>query len=113
MDDGRLRDGRSSVEGLDAEPLPGLPSPRGTFAGRFRSDKAPDALVEALALLDSPPPAYLLGDGPLRGDLVRLVRARGLEAGVRLPGCLHEPGGFSPRPAGHAVPAPRKSGAQS
>ncbi len=55
MDDGRLRDGRSSVEGLDAEPLPGLPSPRVTFAGRFRSDKAPDALVEALALLDSPP----------------------------------------------------------
>ncbi len=113
MDDGRLRDGRSSVEGLDAEPLPGLPSPRVTFAGRFRSDKAPDALVEALALLDSPPPAYLLGDGPLRGDLVRLVRARGLEAVVRLPGWSHEPGGFIAGAAVHAVPSREESWSQS
>ena len=64
LDDGRLRDGRSSVEGLSATALPGLPSPRLTFAGRLRGDKAPDVLIEALALIDAPPPAYLVGDGP-------------------------------------------------
>jgi hypothetical protein len=42
-------------------------------------------LVVALALLDAPPPAYLVGDGPLRGALIRLARARGLEAVVHLP----------------------------
>src|SRR5258708_32349841 len=51
LDDGRLRDGRSSVEGQSAAPWPGLPWPRLTFAGRLRGDKAPDVLVEALALL--------------------------------------------------------------
>jgi hypothetical protein len=69
LDDGRLRDGRSSVEGLSAAALPGLPSPRLTLAGRLRGDKAPDVLIEALALIDAPPPAYLAGDGPLRGAL--------------------------------------------
>ncbi len=64
LDDGRLRDGRSSVEGLSAAALPGLPSPRLTFAGRLRGNKAPDVLIEALALIDAPPPAYLVGDGP-------------------------------------------------
>ena len=64
LDDGRLRDGRSSVEGLSATALPGLPSPRLTFAGRLRGDEAPDVLIEALALIDAPPPAYLVGDGP-------------------------------------------------
>jgi len=66
LDDGRLRDGRSSVEGLSAAALPRLPSPRLTFAGRLRGDKAPDVLIEALALIDAPPPACLVGDGPLR-----------------------------------------------
>src|SRR5258708_13957485 len=66
LDDGRLPRGPHSRVGLDAEPRPGLPSPRLTFAGRFSSDKAPDVLVEALAPLEDPPPAYLLADGPLR-----------------------------------------------
>jgi glycosyltransferase involved in cell wall biosynthesis len=60
----RLREGRSSAEGLSARPWPGLASPRLTFTGRLRADKAPDVLVEALALLDASPPAYLVGDGP-------------------------------------------------
>jgi glycosyltransferase involved in cell wall biosynthesis len=113
LDDGRLRDGRSSVEGLDAEPQPGLPSPRLTFAGRFRSDKAPDVLVEALALLAGPPPAYLLGDGPLRQALVRLVRARGLEPVVRLPGWSYDPGGFIAGAAVHVVPSREESWSQA
>ena len=42
---------RYRPEGLSAEPLPGLPSPRLTFTGRFRAGKAPEVLVAALALL--------------------------------------------------------------
>ena len=56
---------------------PGLPRPRLTFAGRFRGDKAPEMLIEALALLGAPPPAYLIGDGPHRGPLIRLVAPAG------------------------------------
>jgi glycosyltransferase involved in cell wall biosynthesis len=88
LDDGRLRDGRSSVEGLSAAPLPGLPAPRLTFAGRFRADKAPDVLIEALPLLPAPPPAYLVGDGPLRGALtlcVPRISSTALTSRVALP----------------------------
>jgi glycosyltransferase involved in cell wall biosynthesis len=113
IDDGRLRDGRSSVEGLNARPRPELPSPRLTFAGRFRSDKAPDVLVEALALLDGPPPTYLLGDGTMRQDLIRLVQARGLEAVVRIPGWSYEPGGFIAGATVHVVPSREESWSQS
>ncbi len=34
-------------------------------------------LIQALALLPAPPPAYLVGDGPLRGALTQLIAARG------------------------------------
>jgi glycosyltransferase involved in cell wall biosynthesis len=113
LDDGRLRDGRSSVEGLSAKPLPGLPSPRLTFAGRLRGDKAPDVLVEALALLHAPPPAYLVGDGPLRGALTRLIAARGLDAVVRLPGWSYEPGRYIAGASVHVVPSREESWSQS
>src|SRR5260370_10152725 len=113
MDDGRLREGRSSVEGLNARPLPGLAAPRLTFPGRFRTDKAPDVLVEALALLDGPPPAYLLGDGPLRQALIRLVKERGLAAVVHLPGWAYEPRRVIAGAAVHVVPSRAAAGPQS
>jgi glycosyltransferase involved in cell wall biosynthesis len=113
IDDGRLREGRSSVEGLNARPLPGLAAPRLTFAGRFRSDKAPDVLVEALALLDGPPATYLLGDGSLREALVRLVKEHGLEGVVHLPGWSYEPGRFIAGAAVHVVPSREESWSQS
>jgi glycosyltransferase involved in cell wall biosynthesis len=113
LDDGRLREGRSSVEGMSAGPLPGLPSPRLTFAGRLRGDKGPDVLVEALALLDEPPPAYLVGDGPLRTALTRLVRARGLDAVVRLPGWSYEPARYIAGASVHVVPSREESWSQS
>ena len=113
LDDGRLRRGRSSVEGLPARPLPGLPSPRLTFAGRFREDKAPDVLIEALALMGEPPPAYLIGDGPLRGPLTRLVAARGLDAVVRLPGWSFEPARYIAGTSVHVVPSREESWSQS
>ena len=113
LDDGRLRDGRSSVQGLSSRPLPGLPSPRLTFAGRFRGDKAPDVLVEALALLGVPPPAYLVGDGPMRPAMARLVRARGLQAVVRLPGWSYRPSRYVAGASVHVVPSREESWSQS
>ena len=113
LDDGRLRDGRSSAEGQSAAPWPGLPWPRLTFAGRLRGDKAPDVLVEALALLHHPPAAYLVGDGPLRGALTRLIRARGLEAVVHLPGWSYEPGRYIAGASLHVVPSREESWSQS
>jgi len=47
----------TSVESLSARPSPGLHWPRVTFAGWLRGDKAPDVLVEALALPHVPRPA--------------------------------------------------------
>ena len=82
----RLRSGVSAVDGLDARPLRGLPSPRIVFAGRLRAEKGPDLLIEALALLDDPPPALLLGSGPLERRLRRLARRRGLGPVVRFCG---------------------------
>lgn len=113
VDGGRLREGRSSVEGLSAVPLPGLPSPRLTFTGRLRGDKAPDVLIEALALLHRPPPAYLVGDGPQRDALLRQVRASGLEAVVHLPGWSYEPARYVAGASVHVVPSREESWSQS
>jgi glycosyltransferase involved in cell wall biosynthesis len=113
LDDGRLRPGRSLVEGLSARPLPGLPTPRLTFAGRFREDKAPDVLVEALALLTPPPPAYLVGDGPQRDALIALIAARGLQAAVHLPGWSYEPARYIAGASVHVVPSREESWSQS
>jgi Glycosyl transferases group 1 len=109
----RLADGRSSVEGLSARPWPRLAWPRLTFTGRFRADKAPDLLVEALGLLDPPPAAYLVGDGPLRQALTQLVRARGLQTVVRLPGWSHQPARYVAGASVHVVPSRQESWSQS
>jgi Glycosyl transferases group 1/Glycosyltransferase Family 4 len=109
----RLREGRSPVEGLSARPWPQLAWPRLTFTGRFRADKAPDVLVEALALLDVPPPAYLVGDGPMYQALARLVRARGLQAVVRLPGWSYKPSRYVSGASVHVVPSRQESWSQS
>jgi len=66
---------RYRAERLLAEPLPGLPSPRLTFTGRFQADKAPEVLAATLALFTAPPPAYLVGDCPTRKAVIRLVAA--------------------------------------
>jgi len=62
------------------------------------------AAARALALIDAPPPAYLVGDGPLRGPLTRLIRARGLEAVVHLPGWSYEPARYIAQATVHVVP---------
>ena len=110
---GRLREGRSPVQGLSARPWPQLAWPRLTFTGRFRADKAPDLLVEALALLDPPPAAYLVGDGPLRPAVAGLVRARGLQTVVRLPGWSFQPARYVAGASVHVVPSRQESWSQS
>ena len=70
-------------------------------------------LVEALALLGAPPPSYLVGDGPQRDALIRLVRARGLEAAVHLPGWSYEPARYIAGSSVHVVPSREESWSQS
>ena len=82
----RLRNGASAIDGIDARPLRGLPEPRIVFAGRLHAEKGPDLLLEALALLDDPPPTLILGAGPLEKSLKRLARRRRLDRSVRFCG---------------------------
>lgn len=110
---GRLREGRSSVEGLSARPWPGLAWPRITFTGRFRDDKAPDVLVEALALLGALPATYLVGDGPMRQALTRLIQVRGLEGVVSLPGWSYKAARYISGASVHVVPSREESWSQS
>ncbi|MDP9371207.1 MAG: glycosyltransferase family 4 protein [Chloroflexota bacterium] len=85
--------------GLGGEPLyppvrlrglvPGL-GDDGTILSVARLDAAKrvDLLVEALALTAAPVRACLVGAGPEEGRLRRLIRQRGLEGRVALPGAL-------------------------
>jgi glycosyltransferase involved in cell wall biosynthesis len=76
----RLRTGRSAIEPPGAAPLPGLPRRRLVYAGRLHSEKGPDTLLEALALLRDPPPTFILGTGPLAAALRHRARELGLES---------------------------------
>ena len=110
---GRLFEGRSIVGGLEARPLPGLPSPRVTFAGRLHPEKGPDVLLEALALLADPPATLLLGDGPLRASLTARSRELGLADRVRLPGWVPSPGPYIAGASVHVVPSREEAWSQS
>jgi glycosyltransferase involved in cell wall biosynthesis len=90
----RVREGISPVAGTQALPLPGLPTPRIVFAGRLHLDKGPDILIEALALLQDPPPTVILGDGHLRGSLERRVHDLGLADRVSFTGWVADPGEY-------------------
>jgi glycosyltransferase involved in cell wall biosynthesis len=91
----RLERGRSTFDGADSRPRPGLPSPRIVFAGRLAPDKGPDVLVEALGRLPpDAPPAFLLGEGRMRPELERRIREHGMQARVTLCGWEPEPGAW-------------------
>src|SRR3954469_25159621 len=82
----RLRNGASAIDGIDARPRRGLPSPRIVFAGRLHEEKGPDMLIEALALLDRPPPTLILGAGPMERALRRLARQLRVDRAIRFCG---------------------------
>jgi glycosyltransferase involved in cell wall biosynthesis len=109
----RLLEGRSAVDGLDVSPLPGLAQRRITFTGRFREDKAPDVLVEALAMLPDAPTAYLAGDGPMRQRLQAHVASLGLDNRVVLPGWVYEPARYVVGSSVHVVPSREEAWSQS
>jgi glycosyltransferase involved in cell wall biosynthesis len=117
LDPRSVHEGRSAVEGLDASPLPGLATPRLTFTGRFREDKGPDVLVEALPLLAAElgelPHCYLVGDGPLRPWLQRRTHQLGLAERVRFTGWTHHPARYVAAAAVHVVPSREEAWSQS
>ena len=117
LDPGSVHEGRSAVEGLDACPRPDAATPRLTFTGRFREDKGPDVLVEALPLLANElgelPHCYLVGDGPMRPWLQRRTRELGLAARVRFTGWTHQPARYVAGAAVHVVPSREEAWSQS
>lgn len=56
------------------------------FVGSLISRKAPDILLRALALADSDIGLVMVGDGPMRGELGRLVKRLGLTGRVTFAG---------------------------
>jgi glycosyltransferase involved in cell wall biosynthesis len=117
LDPGTVHEGRSAVEGLDASPLPDLASPRLTFTGRFREDKGPDVLVEALALLADDlgelPHCYLVGDGPMRARLQRRTHELRLTQRVGFTGWTYHPARYVAAAAVHVVPSREEAWSQS
>ena len=96
----RLVRGVSPVEGLDAAERPGLPRPRIVYTGRLSPDKGPDVLLEAIALMASPPPVLMLGAGVLEPVLRARIAELGLGDVVALCGWRDDP---APWVAGAAI----------
>ncbi len=109
----RIWEGVSPVAGMDATPRAGLPAGRVVFAGRLDPDKAPDVLLEAIALLRHRPPVLMLGAGRLESEL-RAQRARlGLEQRVEMLGWTRDPGSIIAGAAVLAVPSRDESFSQT
>jgi glycosyltransferase involved in cell wall biosynthesis len=87
----RVLPGTSAIAGFASQPHPWLPVPRIVQTARLAPDKAPDVLVEALGLIDGPPPSYIVGAGRMLAALRRRVRELGLQGVVHFPGWQSEP----------------------
>ena len=107
----RLERGVSTFPGLGSRPRPGLPAPRIVFVGRLAREKGPDVLVEALGRMRDAPPAFLLGEGPLRAGLERRVRELGIR--VALCGWCADPGGWVAGASALAAPSREEAWSQS
>lgn len=87
---------RNGLEAAELEPAPvnGRAPRTVVCVGRLVEKKGVDTLVEAAALLrdrGEPADVRVVGDGPLREELERLVAARGVEERVRLLGARTAP----------------------
>jgi glycosyltransferase involved in cell wall biosynthesis len=91
MREERIVRGVSPVEGFDAAERPGLPRPRIVFTGRLSADKGADVLVEAVALMEDPPPVYLLGAGAMEAALRARIDELGLQNTIELCGWVDDP----------------------
>jgi glycosyltransferase involved in cell wall biosynthesis len=87
----RMREGSSPIAGTGVPPLRRLPSPRIVFAGRLHPEKGPDLLLDALARLAEPPPAFLLGAGVMEPKLRRRAARLGIDRRVHFEGWRDDP----------------------
>jgi glycosyltransferase involved in cell wall biosynthesis len=86
-----MREGSSPIAGTGVPPLRRLPSPRIVFAGRLHPEKGPDLLLDALARLAEPPPAFLLGAGVMEPELRRRAARLGIDRRVHFEGWRDDP----------------------
>jgi glycosyltransferase involved in cell wall biosynthesis len=108
----RLAAGASPVDGFASRPLADLPAPRIVYAGRLAPDKGPDLLLEALARISGPPPAYLVGSGVLESSLRERIIALGLTDIVQLPGWQLRPGRWIAGASAFVVPSREEAWSQ-
>ena len=80
-----------AAQDIDAATLPGGRAPLVVAAGRLETQKGFDVLLRAFAAMREPSRLVILGDGPLRGDLVATVDEFGLTGRVELPGFVKNP----------------------
>ena len=109
----RIVPGVSPIEGLGAAQRPGLPSPRIVFTGRLAPDKGADVLVEAVALMASPPPVLVLGAGHLEAELRARIAEAGLEDVVHLCGWVEDPAPYVAGATVQVVPSREEGTSQA
>jgi glycosyltransferase involved in cell wall biosynthesis len=109
----RLHRASSPIEVPTAHVTRRLPRPRLIFAGRLHPEKGPDVLIEALARLARPVPAYLLGSGPLARSLRRRAAALGLAETVALVGWQPRIGPWLSGAAACVVPSRHEAWSQT
>jgi glycosyltransferase involved in cell wall biosynthesis len=112
VDKAKVLAGRSAIS-QHTTPRPGLISPRVTYTGRLREDQGPDLLVHALATMHDPPMTYVVGDGPMRQQLRRLIDRLGLRRTVQLTGWSYEPARYVAGASVHVVPSREEAWSQS
>jgi len=110
---GRVVRGVSPVEGFDAAERDGLPRPRIVFTGRLTADKGPDVLVDAVALMEDPPPVYLLGSGKMERALRNKIAKAGLEDVIQLCGWVDDPAPWVRRASVQVCPSRDEAFSQS
>jgi glycosyltransferase involved in cell wall biosynthesis len=113
MREDRIVRGVSPVQGLDAAERPGLPRPRIVFTGRLSSDKGPDVLVDAVALMEDPPPVFMLGAGVMEPALRARIAQTGLQDVVRLCGWVDDPAPWVRRASIQVCPSRDEAFSQS
>jgi glycosyltransferase involved in cell wall biosynthesis len=103
----RLRVIHNGVAMAEFEPVP----PANTasdfvYVGELRHLKGVDVLIEALAGMDEPMTATIVGDGPDRAIFEQLVKLRGLSARVAFTGALPARKAFA---MGHVLAVPSRA----
>ena len=74
--------------------------------GRFAEQKGQVLLIEAMARCTAPVHLTLVGDGPLRAEIQRAIRAHGLDTRVTLAGWQDEAGVRDALSAAHVMAMP-------